>query len=60
MAHAAVAQAAGPDGPSGLAVATWAFGLAFTAFLSLFPFVFLLFPSVSASGEAGDSAESLS
>jgi hypothetical protein len=45
MAYAAVAQAAGPDGPPGLAVAAWAFGLAFTAFLSLFPFVFLLFPT---------------
>jgi hypothetical protein len=45
MAYAAVAQAAGPDGPPGLAVAAWAFGLAFTAFLSLSPFVFLLFPT---------------
>jgi hypothetical protein len=45
MAYAAVAEAAGPDGPPGLAVAVWAFGLAFTAFLSLFPFVFLLFPT---------------
>jgi hypothetical protein len=45
MAYAAVAQAAGPAGPPGLAVAAWAFGLAFTAFLSLFPFVFLLFPT---------------
>jgi cytochrome bd-type quinol oxidase subunit 2 len=45
MAYAAVAQAAGPDGPPGLALAAWAFGLAFTAFLSLFPFVFLLFPN---------------
>jgi MFS family permease len=45
MAYAAVAQAAGPDGLPGLAVAGWAFGLAFTAFLSLFPFVFLLFPT---------------
>jgi hypothetical protein len=45
MAYASVAQAAGPTGPPGLAVAAWAFGLAFTAFLSLFPFVFLLFPT---------------
>jgi hypothetical protein len=45
MAYAAVAEAARPDGPPGMAVAAWAFGLAFTAFLSLFPFVFLLFPT---------------
>jgi MFS family permease len=45
MAYAAVAQAAGPGGPPGLAVAAWAFGLTFTVFLSLFPFVFLLFPT---------------
>jgi MFS family permease len=45
MAYASVAQAAGPAGPPGLALAAWAFGLVFIAFLSLFPFVFLLFPT---------------
>jgi hypothetical protein len=44
-AYAAVAQAASPGGPPGLAVAAWTLGLTFTAFLSLFPFVFLLFPT---------------
>jgi hypothetical protein len=45
MAYASVGQAAGPAGPPGLAVAAWGFGLTFTAFLSLFSFVFLLFPT---------------
>jgi hypothetical protein len=45
MAYASVGQAAGPAGPPGLAVAAWGFGLTFTTFLSLFSFVFLLFPT---------------
>jgi hypothetical protein len=45
MAYASVALASGPAGPPGLALAAWGFGLAFIAFLSLFSFVFLLFPT---------------
>ena len=44
-AYVAVVLASGPAGLPGLAVAAWLGGLAFTAFLSLFPFVFLLFPN---------------
>jgi hypothetical protein len=44
-AYGAVALASGPAGLPGRAVAAWLGGLAFTAFLSLFPFVFLLFPN---------------
>jgi hypothetical protein len=44
-AYGAVALASSPAGLSGRAVAAWLGGLAFTAFLSLFPFVFLLFPN---------------
>jgi hypothetical protein len=44
-AYGAVALASGPAGLPGRAVAAWLGGLAFTAFLSLFAFVFLLFPN---------------
>jgi hypothetical protein len=44
-AYGAVALASGPAGLPGRAVAAWLGGLAFTAFLTLFPFVFLLFPN---------------
>jgi hypothetical protein len=44
-AYSAVALTSGPDRLPGLAVAAWAVGLGFTATISLFPFVFLLFPN---------------
>jgi MFS family permease len=44
-AYAAVALTSGPDGLPGLAVAGWLIGLGFTAAISLFPFLFLLFPN---------------
>jgi hypothetical protein len=44
-AYAAVALTSGPDGLPGLAVAGWGLGLGFTAAISLFPFLFLLFPN---------------
>jgi hypothetical protein len=44
-AYAAVALTSGPDGLRGLAVAGWLIGLGFTAAISLFPFLFLLFPN---------------
>ena len=43
-AYSSVALASGPDGVPGRAVAAWGLGLGFTAVVSLFPFVFLLFP----------------
>ena len=45
MAYAAVALTSGPDGLPGLAVAGWGIGLGFTSAISLFPFLFLLFPN---------------
>jgi hypothetical protein len=44
-AYAAVALTSGPDVLPGLAVAAWGIGLGFTAAISLFPFLFLLFPN---------------
>ena len=44
-AYAAVALTSGPDGLPGLAIAGWGIGLGFTAAISLFPFLFLLFPN---------------
>jgi hypothetical protein len=44
-AYAVVALTSGPDGLPGLAMAGWLEGVAFTAVISVFPFLFLLFPN---------------
>jgi hypothetical protein len=44
-AYVAVTLASGPDGLPGMAVAAWLGGLGFTVAMSLFPFLFLLFPT---------------
>jgi hypothetical protein len=43
--YSAVALTSGPARPPGLGVAAWGVGLGFTATISLFPFLFLLFPN---------------
>jgi hypothetical protein len=43
--YSAVALTSGPARPPGLGVAAWGVGLGFTVTISLFPFLFLLFPN---------------